>query len=181
MKVKFLYTFLLFAINYNLSAQWLCPWENRIPLSITESSGNDLSKYQIRIDLTYSVGMNPDFSDIRFTTSDGTTLMDFWIEYYEASSKAVVWVEIPNIAANSITSTYLYYCNTSATPASNPVNTFIFFDDFVNWSGWSNYNNGIVAQDNTTFSGTSTLAKTIYTAIRKEAINLLEPLSVNFD
>lgn len=142
-----------------LFSQWLCPWENRVPITITENTGSALTNYQVRIDLNFLSGMNADFSDIRFTTSDGQTLIDFWIENFTTSTDALVWVEIPNLPANSDTDIYLYYSNTVATSASNGTNTFVFFDNFDAFGGWSNITNGTAQSDNTTFPGTTTLAK----------------------
>jgi len=39
-----------------------------------------------------------DFSDLRFTSSDGVTLLNHWIEHYDVSSKfAIVWIKFPSI------------------------------------------------------------------------------------
>lgn len=138
----------------------MCPWENRIPFTITETSGNNLSNHQVRLDIAFLNGMNADFSDLQFTASNGTTTLDFWIEMSTPSTSAIVWVEIPTLNANSNTTIYLYYCNPTATSASNGPNTFVFFDDFNTWQGWSNYGTGQVESDNTTIPGTSSLAKT---------------------
>jgi len=75
-----------------------------------------------------------DFDDIRFTTDDGTTLCDYWIESVSGASPnqlATVWIEIPNIAAHpNDTTIYMYYGNSGVVAASSGVNTFPFFDDF---------------------------------------------------
>ncbi len=69
--------------------------------------------------------------DLRFTKSDGVTLLDYWIESYTTGVSTVVWVEVDSIPASpNNTSIYLYYGNPSATSASNGTNTFTFFDDF---------------------------------------------------
>lgn len=153
---------LLFSLrSENACAQWLCPWENRIPIKLASTSGSDLSDYQVRFDLTFQTGMNPDFSDIRFTASDGSTLLDFWVEQVVPSSSAIVWVKIPTIPSVNSTSVYLYFCNTAASSASDAANTFIFFDDFTTFSGWSTYGSGVISQDLTSIPGSALLAKTI--------------------
>ncbi len=151
-------TVLLFCSQV-LFSQWLCPWENRIPVTITEHSGSALINHQVRVDLNFTTGMKADFSDIRFTTSNGQTLIDFWIEDYTASTEAIVWVEVPNLPASTTTDIYVYYSNPTAITASNGTNTFVFFDHFDTFSGWSNIGSGLVQSDNTTFPNTSTLAK----------------------
>jgi len=72
------------------------------------------------------------FDDLRFTTSDGSTLLDFWIESLSGTTPnqiATIWIEFNSIDATS-TTFYMYYEEASASPASNGANTFIFFDDF---------------------------------------------------
>lgn len=71
-----------------------------------------------------------DYSDIRFTTPDGTTLLDYWIEESDANA-ATIWVEFNSIPSYPDEgSFYIYYGDADATDASNGENTFIFFDDF---------------------------------------------------
>lgn len=83
-----------------------------------------------------------DFGDVRFTSSDGLTELDYWMGKKTDSSNAVFWVEIPNIPASPSTATiYIYYGNNTATTTSNGTNTFIFFDDFEDGdiSDWTTY------------------------------------------
>lgn len=77
--------------------------------------------------------MQADYDDIRFTSSDGTTLIDHWLESKTNSSTADFWVEVPSIPASPDSTTiYMYYGNSGASTASNGTNTFVFFDDFIN-------------------------------------------------
>ncbi len=78
-------------------------------------------------------------NDIRFTKSDGTTQLDYWIASSSASV-ADVWVELDSISVSPGTSTfYLYYGKASETTTSNGENTFLFFDDFSgSLSKWTN-------------------------------------------
>ena len=71
--------------------------------------------------------VNPDFSDIRFTTIDNTVL-NYWVQE-TGSTYAVVWVKVPSIPTTG-TQMYLYYGNPSAPSLSNGDATFIFFDHF---------------------------------------------------
>ena len=67
---------------------------------------------------------------MRFTGSDGTTLLNYWMESYTASDNAVFWVKIADdLSTNSVT-IYLYYGNPTATTTSNGDSTFELFDHF---------------------------------------------------
>ena len=110
-------------------------WHYRRPIVIT-NNGTSLSYYQVLVtlnsgnfifDLAASGGR-----DIRFTHSDGTTELNYWIEYWSTSAQwAYIWVRVPSIA-NGDTTIYLYYNNLDASSQSNGLNTFDSFDD--NWS-----------------------------------------------
>ena len=67
-----------------------------------------------------------DFSDLRFTDSDGFTLLNYWIESYTASNNAVVWVKFDSIGTGA-TTFFMYYGNSGAASASSGGNTFLFF------------------------------------------------------
>lgn len=60
-------------------------------------------------------------ADIRFTDSDGSTLLSHEIELWDdGTENAVVWVKVPQINASSNTDyIYLYYGNTAATDSQN--------------------------------------------------------------
>ena len=110
-----------------LSAQppeWLDGWAYRKEINITENSGNDLTDYQVKIPVVYESKMQSDFSDLRFTDSDGTTLLSYWVEEYTEGSSATVWVKIPDIPASGVKTIYMYYGNLPAGSASNFDNTF---------------------------------------------------------
>ena len=64
----------------------------------------------------------PSGADIRFTDSDGITLLDYWIEYYDTSEQeATIWVKIPLVPANQTKSIYMWYGNPSAVNQSDDV------------------------------------------------------------
>mgnify|MGYP000029314597 CR=1 FL=1 len=102
-------------------------------VTVTEQSGNDLTDYQVLIELNST---NFDFnhakddgSDIRF--HDGNNFLSYWIEKWDsANQEAKIWVKVPSIPASSSTSFYMYYGNSNVTSASNGKDTFEFFDDF---------------------------------------------------
>ena len=72
------------------------------------------------------------FNDLRFTASDGTTLLDYWIESISGETPnklATVWIKFNTIGTGA-TTFYMYYGNAAAAAVSNGANTFIVFDDF---------------------------------------------------
>lgn len=80
-----------------------------------------------------------DFSDVRFTRSDGTTLLDYWLESKVDSGYATFWVEMVDNLDSTNQTIYVYYGKADATTTSNPQNVFPFYDDFdtyrESWTG----------------------------------------------
>jgi len=122
---------------------WLDEWSYRKLHEVVGSTAGAQTNYQIKIKVHRTTGTDSgedvyvgtkcraDFGDIRFTKSDGTTLLDYWLESYDGDI-AVFWVEVPSIPASPDKATiYIYYGNPSATTTSNGDNTFVFFDDFT--------------------------------------------------
>jgi len=103
-------------------------WTRRAPITIS-NTGSGLTDYQVKVDVTYDADMQPDFDDIRFVDSDGSTLLSHWRESYIASTSATFWVKVPSIPSGAKT-IYMYYGNASASSATSGDATFIFFDDF---------------------------------------------------
>ena len=88
--------------------------------------------------------------DLRFTKSDGTTLLNFWVEKVEGTSPnrvAYCWVKVADNLDNNV-DIYCYYGNSNADDVSDGDGTFIFFDDFyqfdnTKWDGFYDiYNSG---------------------------------------
>jgi uncharacterized repeat protein (TIGR01451 family) len=116
-------------------------WHYRRPISINSSIA--IPWYQVLIKLNninFSFDLaNPNGSDIRFTHSDGTTELDYWIESWDSSSKsAYIWVKVPSLADGD-TTIYIYYNNLTAPFESNGSKTFDSFDD-----DWSYYSSGSI-------------------------------------
>jgi hypothetical protein len=75
--------------------------------------------------------MQTDFDDLRFTSSNGTTSLQFWREDTIVSGTTTVWVKVPSLPANSsATYIFVYYGNGSATAADSGSGTFSFIEDF---------------------------------------------------
>jgi len=126
------------------SRSWLTGWSYRRPITITGTL--NLSNYQILVQVDtaslISAGkMRSDGGDIRFTDSDGVTLLNYWIEPGTINTANTrIWVKVPSIPSGTKTA-YVYYGNPSATSQSNGDNTFLLFDDFLgttlNTSKWN--------------------------------------------
>lgn len=94
---------------------------------ITVTNSPAIANYQMKVSVPYSAHMKPDFGDIRFFGSDGTTAYDYWMESKSDGSGAVFWVEVP---AASTTAFRMYYGNATLATTSDGTGTFDFFDDF---------------------------------------------------
>ncbi len=116
-------------------AAWYDPaWSGRLAVTVGNSGGTDLADFQVHVVLDNSFDFTKaksDGSDVRFTGSDGTTLINnFWIEKWDSVNKsASIWVKAPSLPVGN-TTLYLYYGNASAASISNGSSTFEFFDDF---------------------------------------------------
>jgi hypothetical protein len=72
------------------------------------------------IQALYQAKARLDYGDIRFTDSDGSTLLNYWQE-----TDGRFWVKVPSIPESSTKTIYVYYGNPSATSMSSVQNTFI--------------------------------------------------------
>lgn len=130
---------------------WLSGWTYRKSVTLSRVSGA-ITNYQMKLLVGESSGATGEavdcgglclstFDDIRFTTSDGTTLLDYWIESLSGSTPnqlATVWIEFDSIGTGA-TTFYMYYGKADATAYSSGSDTFQFFDDFsgdlTKWTG----------------------------------------------
>ncbi|MCJ7634628.1 DUF2341 domain-containing protein [Candidatus Bathyarchaeota archaeon] len=71
-----------------------------------------------------------DFADIRFTASDGTTLLNYWTEIKVDDAYATFWVQVSDDLSAQNQTIYIYYGKSNATTTSNGTSTFLLFDDF---------------------------------------------------
>jgi len=106
----------------------LTGWSYKKQIDVS-NSGSLLTNYQAKITVAYNAHMKTDFSDIRFTAGDGSTVLSYWLESKTDSTTADFWVKIPTVSAGG-TTIFMYYGNSSAVTASDGEDTFIFFDDF---------------------------------------------------
>jgi hypothetical protein len=107
-------------------------WNYRKSITVS-NPGSELTNYQVLITLNtaslISAGkMRSDCGDVRFTDSDGSTLLNYWIESGCNTNNTKVWIKVPSIPTNSTKTIYFYYGNPSANSASNPNATFEGYD-----------------------------------------------------
>ena len=152
---------------------WLdIDWSYRKELNIS----NPVSDYQMQLVVGYDSGAssydvhceghcNTNFSDLRFTASDGTTLRSYWIERKTDGDTCLVWI---NTSGES--KIYMYYGNNNVGCQSNGNSTFLFFDDFLGTSLDTRWN---VPSTNYQVSGS-------VLRINTGAIGLQNPLGFNF-
>jgi len=119
------------------SAWYNAEWAYRRAVTVSNTTASPLTSFQVHVVLDSSFSFTKAQSngaDIRFTTSDGVTLIPYWIEYWNLGTQASIWVRIPSIPSGG-TSIFMYYGNPSAGSTSDGNGTFNFFDDFSYTSG----------------------------------------------
>ncbi|MFA5051257.1 MAG: DUF2341 domain-containing protein, partial [Patescibacteria group bacterium] len=125
-------------------------WQYQRAITIDNSSGGALTDFQIKISLAAGnfnfSHANSNGSDIRFTDSDTTTELDYWIESYNSADQAAtIWVKVPSISASSTKTIYMYHGNAGAGNVASGTDTFVLFDNFDDGqlsSIWTFANNG---------------------------------------
>jgi len=130
------------ATNVTCSDWFNSSWKYRKPISLNNTQNpNQLTEFQVPItfdsaSLISEGKMRTDCGDLRFTDINGS-LFSYWIRSGINTENTKVWVKVPLISANSLTTIYMYYGNPSATTESNGSATFEFFDDFENLDKWN--------------------------------------------
>jgi len=121
---------------------WLSGWQYRKAVTLSRSVGA-VSDYQMKALIGESAGASgydvhceghvlSSFNDLRFTKSDGTSLLEYWIESITGTTPnqlATVWIKFDYIGTGA-TTFYMYYGKSDASAYSNGDNTFLFFDHF---------------------------------------------------
>lgn len=104
-------------------AGWLTGWGYRKKITISNSNvDSDLNNFPLLAtfssDANIGDGALATGYDVRFTDSDGTTLLAYeresWSGGAGADASASFWVRVPTVATASTTDIYLYYGNASA-------------------------------------------------------------------
>jgi len=129
---KFLKLFGIFLLTffvYNIHS--LSGWQyfDLVIINNTQNP-NNLTNYIALITLNTQTliqygEMRPDCGDIRFTDSDGNTLLNYWIEPNTCNTNNTkIWVKVPFIPGGSSKTIYLWYGNPNATSMSNVYSVF---------------------------------------------------------
>jgi len=164
---------------------WLDSWTYRKKVTITGQAGAG-TNYQVRLKVgesSGSAGVNfhtegnssdfpsdkNDSGDLRFTSSDGTTLLDFWVEQVTGTTPnriAYIWLEVAD-SLETNQDVYCYYGKSGADNVSNGENTFLFYDGFddesLNTDKWEwvresvgNWDEGVTSPDELNIKTTDT-------------------------
>jgi len=114
------------------SAEWFdTDWLWRKRVRVTNESNQTYTNTAVKVPVTYEAAMQTNFSDLRFTTSDGVTEVPYWIERATASTDAQIWVTVPSLATSSQAVIHMYYGNAAATTTTSDGDAvFSAFDDY---------------------------------------------------
>lgn len=98
---------------------WLSGWNYRKKITIKQTNvDSNLSDFPLYVDITDDGDIGAHISDpvngydIRFTQSDGTTLLKYEREYFDVAASIATghfWVKVPSILAASGAEIYIYY------------------------------------------------------------------------
>lgn len=158
---------------------FLTGWKRRKSKTINATAAGPQTDYQLKLTINWGPGTDTvnnvflggnartDFSDLRFTLSDGITLINYFIESIITSVNATVWIKIPSIP-NQGTIIYIYYDNPNAASTSNPDNTFLLYDqfEFLDANKWD-FGGDVAVSNGIVFIGG--LIRDLYTFIRSKA------------
>lgn len=105
-KKVFSVVFLLFLMFPVFIEAYGSDWKYKKLITINNTqNSDDLSDYQILINISYIDGMKSDFSDLRFVwfniSSNTETPILYFTENYTNNSFAEIWIKMPEIHANS--------------------------------------------------------------------------------
>jgi len=149
----------------------------QVLLKVGESSG--ASGYDFHVE-GHSANFPSDKNqsgDLRFTKSDGTTELNFWVEKVEGTSPnrvAYCWVKITDNLDNNV-DIYCYYGNSSANNVSNGDDTFLLFDDFngsnLDTNKWNELNSGPLSFSNSIMSIKSDTENTSHDIYSKDTFS----------
>jgi hypothetical protein len=110
----------------NTYSVWTDPsWSRMKPIQLTNSAGQTLTNYAVKMTIAYESEMQSDYDDLRFKHQDSTTWLDYWIES-QSTTQAIVWVKVPVIPMGT-SNMYLFYGNPSAQNQSD------FYSVFTDW------------------------------------------------
>jgi len=158
----------------------------RRPIIIQNTTGSTLTNYTVLVDIIGLDGLRSwsklenDCRDIRFTASNGATLLNYWFEDFQCTrNNSEIWVKIPTLPIGN-TTIYVYYGDPTASDNRNGEDTFYFFDDFEDgtWNDkWTNPNGGLQITNNS-HGGNNALRTT--SAFNNQALTIGAVLPTNY-
>lgn len=109
--------------------------ENPLPVTIYNPNTQNLTDYQILVDLNQS-NFAFDYDRDKVSVSDpNNNKLSYWIEEWDTdSNEAKIWVKIPKIKTKE---TKTIYIDLNGNDLTSGENTFDFFDDFTGANGSS--------------------------------------------
>ena len=96
---------------------WNNDWIYREQITIGNAGTTTLINFPAYIVVPYQAGMQTDYDDLRFTNTDGTVVLDYEMEYFDASN-ACIWIKIPSLAVPNV-SIWMYYGNNAVASGQN--------------------------------------------------------------
>ena len=144
---------------YNIwnNISWRLRQQITINPALVGGGTEDETNFPVFISLSGLSNINANGSDIRFTASDGVTLLPREIESY-AGGTLTAWVNVPTVSHTANTFIYMYYGNTAAT---EPAATSTYGSQNVWTNGYAgvwhlNEGSGNAAFDSTANGNTGT-------------------------
>ena len=162
-----------------------------ITIDSSKVNGNQ-SDFPVWIDLTDAdIGARAQANgrDIYFTAADGTTILDYEIQRWDANAhRLLAWVRVPSLPANSNTVLYVYYGDPSTAATAYPAGVFKSSFAAV-WHLDDALPATMIADATATHAGTPNLTTTTQTAAKlggglaftggNDTITFTNPLSGN--
>lgn len=121
--------------SVNVQAQQCCDvpgWQYVVEITIDNTYAGNTAHTNYQVLLTVDTQtpiaagkMDPNIAaDIRFTDNTCGPFLDYWMEGGFNTTSTQIWVLVPNIPANAVTTLFMYYGNLAAPPVSNFNNVF---------------------------------------------------------
>ncbi|OHB72740.1 MAG: hypothetical protein A2W23_01250 [Planctomycetes bacterium RBG_16_43_13] len=112
---------------------WLTNWQYRQQITISSNNiglSGDLNNVPVVVHVpstntNFWTNIKTDGTDVRFTLSDGTTLLSFEIESFDnTGDDAWYHIKVPTLTSASATNIYVYYGNAGATSGEDITGTW---------------------------------------------------------
>ncbi|MFT5818876.1 MAG: hypothetical protein ACI8ZM_000097 [Crocinitomix sp.] len=113
----------------------LTDWTNKVPITIDNTAGGELTDYQIQLifDTATPIAlgeMESDGSDIRFTADGCCDQICYYIESGINTATTVIWINVPLVEAGATETIYAFFGNSDAEAVSDAACTFTFWAGF---------------------------------------------------